>query len=61
MPPLQFTHGRNVSNVSRKRFPQKSTQCDIKKLIISAEKNILHKKYLYCLKIWQLIEKILLK
>lgn len=25
---------------------QLSTQCDIKKLIISAEKNILHKKYL---------------
>lgn len=25
MPPLPFTHGRNVSNVSRKRFPQKST------------------------------------
>lgn len=25
LPPLSFTHGRNVSNVSRKRFPQKST------------------------------------
>lgn len=33
MPPLPFTHDRNVSSVSRKIFPQKSTlhsQCDIK-------------------------------
>lgn len=65
MLPLPFTHGRNVSKsmYHEKYFlkNQLSTQCDIKKLIISAEKNILHKKYLYCLKIWQLIEKILLK
>lgn len=65
MPPLPFTHGTNVSNQcitknisSKLNSPLSVT---LKKLIISAEKNILHKKYLYCLKIWQLIEKILLK